>query len=149
MISSLFFLSRTRDEVSASFLRDPWHPFPTRKTRPNLSRRSRVYAPGGYSFRSGLMQSHGARQRDWVSRHPHHHCCRWIRDKLYSLKVRTALEIGGGVGARACHSQAKREGASRRLFSERIGSRIRWEWIPCFLPGYVERVALLIYFVIV
>lgn len=141
IISSLFlfflFPFRTRDEVSASFLcrnGDPWHSsFPREgKTLSNLSRRSRVYAPGGYSFRSGLMQSHGARQRDWVSRHPHHHCCRWIRDKLYSLKVRTPLEIveggGGGVGARACHSQAKREGASRRLFSEGIGSRIR-----CFL----------------
>lgn len=102
IISSLFlfflFPFRTRDEVSASFLcrnGDPWHSsFPREgKTLSNLSRRSRVYAPGGYSFRSGLMQSHGARQRDWVSRHPHHHCCRWIRDKLYSLKVRTPLEI--------------------------------------------------------
>lgn len=151
MISSLFFFFLVRETKfqQVSFATLGIHSFPTRKTRPNLSRRSRVYAPGGYSFRSGLMQSHGARQRDWVSRHPHHHCCRWIRDKLYSLKVRTALEIGGGVGARACHSQAKREGASRRLFSERIGSRIRWEWIPCFLLGCVERVALLIYFVIV
>lgn len=48
---------------------------------------------------------------------------------------------GGGVGARACHSQAKREGASRlsrRLFSEGIGSRIR-----CFLGS---RFGSLIYF---